>query len=131
MHSLFTGRSRYLTGEIFYRRPKRTASPLLTSLIAHWKLDQTSGVRADSHAGNNLGDINTVGSAAGKLGNAASFIAANEEALGLGDNASLSMGNIDFTLALWVWLDSLDATGLAGKWSAGSVEYLAYFDGTN
>jgi len=130
MHRLYTPHPRRMSGDIFYTNGKRR-SPLLTSLVAHWRLDEASGVRVDSHGGNDLGDINTVGSAAGKLGNAASFIAGNEESLGLGDNAALSMGNIDFTLAFWVWSNSLTGTGLAGKWGAGSLEYLAYFDGTN
>ena len=41
------------------------------------------------------------------------------------------MGDIDFTVALWVWFDALTPTGLAGKWATASIEYLAYFDGTN
>jgi hypothetical protein len=130
MHRLYTPHPRRLSGDIFYVPAKRR-SPLLTSLVAHWRLDESSGTRVDSHAGNDLGDINTVGSAAGKLGTAASFVAANEELLGIADNPALSMGDIDFTIALWVWFDSLAGAGLAGKWSAGSVEYLAYFNGTN
>ena len=99
--------------------------------MAHWKLNESSGTRADSHGGNDLADFNTVTSAAGKIGSAASFAAINEESLGAADNAALSMGDIDFTIALWVWFDTLDFTGLAGKWSTDSVEYLTYFDGTN
>src|SRR5687768_4787916 len=123
MHNVYTARSRKLSGDMFYTRGKRR-SPLLTSLIAHWRLDETSGFRADSHAGLDLGDINTVASAAGKLSNAASFLASNEESLSHVDNAALSMGNIDFTIALWVWFDSLAGSGLAGKWATDSVEYL-------
>ena len=130
MFELYTGRSPFITGDVFYQDAKRR-SPLTNSLIAHWKPNESSGVRADSHGGNDLGDNNTTGSAAGKLGNAASFVAGNEESLSIGDNAALSMGDIDFTVAFWVWFDALTATGLAGKWSTGSFEYLAYFDGTN
>jgi hypothetical protein len=130
MFELHTGRSPFLTGDTFISDSKRR-SALLNSLIAHWKLNESSGIRIDSHGGNDLGDINTVASAAGKLGNAASFVAGNEESLSVGDNAALSMGDIDFTIALWVWFDALTGTGLAGKWATSSIEYIAYFDGTN
>lgn len=130
MHRLYTTRSRYVTGDTFYRRCKRR-SPLLTSLIAHWRLDESSGIRADSHAGLDLSDINTVGSAAGKLNTAASFVAANDECLSRADDPSLSVGNLDFTIAGWVWFDAITSAGLAGKWSAGSLEYIVYCDGTN
>ena len=130
MFDLHTGRSSFLTGDIFFASPKRR-SPLLNSLIAHWKLNESSGIRIDSHGGLDLTDINTVASAVGKIGNAASFIAGNEESLGVAEGPELSMGDIDFTIAFWVWFDSLAFTGLAGKWSTASLEYLAYFDGTN
>jgi hypothetical protein len=99
--------------------------------MAHWRLEEASGERVDAHGGNDLGDVNTVGQAAGRLGNAASFVAANEEALGIADNPAISMGNIDFTIAGWVRFDSLVAAGLVGKWGSGSLEYLVFFDGTN
>jgi hypothetical protein len=130
MFELYTGRPGFLSGDLFYHDSKRR-SPLLNGLISHWRLNETSGLRIDSHGGIDLGDINTVGSAPGKVGNAASFIGVNEETLTIGDNAALSMGNIDFAMALWVWFDNLDPTGLAGKWSTGSVEYIVYFDGGN
>ena len=130
MFELYTGRSSFLSGDTFYHDIKRR-SPLLNSLVSHWRLNETSGLRIDSHGGFDLGDINTVGSAAGKLGTAASFNATNEESLTVADNAALSMSDIDFTIAFWVWFDALSGTGLAGKWGSGSVEYLAYFDGTN
>lgn len=130
MFELYTGRSPFLTGDVFYHDSKRR-SPLLNGLISHWKLNESSGTRADSHGGLDLGDINTVGQAAGKLGNSASFIAGNEEALSVGDTPDHSMGDIDFTIALWVWFDAISSTGLAGKWATDSLEYLAYCDGTN
>ena len=130
MFELHTGRSSFLTGDIFFADAKRR-SPWLNSLIAHWKLNESSGVRIDTHGGLDLADINTVASATGKIANAASFIAGNEEALVVAEGPELSMGNIDFTIAFWVWFDALAAAGLVGKWGTGSLEYLAYFDGTN
>ena len=132
MHTLYTDLSGpcFITGDDFIRR-RGQRSPLLSSLIAHWRLDEASGVRADAHGGIDLGDVNTTGQAAGKLGNAASFIATNEECLTIGDNAPLSMGDVDFSIAGWVRFDALGGCGLAGKWASGSLEYLVYFDGTN
>lgn len=64
-----------------YRRTRGAVSPLLTSLIAHWKLDEASGTRNDSHGTNHLTDNNTVTTATAKLGtNAAQFTAAWLEA---------------------------------------------------
>ena len=47
-----------------------TKATLLTGLIAHWKLNETSGTRADSHTnGYNLTDINGMGYTTAVLGN--------------------------------------------------------------
>lgn len=81
---------------------------LLTGLVAYWKLDEESGVRADSHGANDLADNNTVLFGAGKVGNAADFEEDNEESLSIADNADLSAGNIDFSWAPWVKLESKD-----------------------
>lgn len=82
---------------------------LTDSLVSYWKLEEASGTRADSHGTNHLTDNNTVTQATGKLGNAAQFTAANSEWLSIADNASLSAGDTDFTLAAWVYLDSKSA----------------------
>ena len=83
-----------------------TPDALLTDLAAYWQLDEASGGRADSIGGNDLTDTNTVTQAAGKIDTAAHFTAANNESLSIADNAALSMGDDDFTLAAWVYLDS-------------------------
>src|SRR3989338_9836212 len=106
-----------------------TASPdsLGTSLNAFWKLDEASGTRSDSVGSNNLTDNNTVTQGTGKVGNAAQFTAANSESLSITDNTALSTGDIDFTIAAWVYLDSVSSTrGIVDKRSAdaaGSNDY--------
>jgi len=77
-----------------------------TNLEAHWKLNEESGTRVDSHGANDLADVNTVLFGTGKLGNAADFEADNAEELTIADNASLSMGDIDFTFTGWANLES-------------------------
>src|SRR5688572_27825357 len=132
MHALYTAAGAcYIAGDEFIRPRCRRRAALLNALIAHWRLDEASGTRVDAHGGNDLGEINNVGQAAGKIGNAASFVGGNSEALGILDNAALSMGDFDFTLAGWVRFDTLDGAGLVGKWATGTLEYLVHFDGTN
>lgn len=97
-------------------------------LVSYWKLNETSGTRVDSvtASGNDLTDNATVTSNPGKVGTAAQFTAANSEYLSHTDNASLSTGDIDFTFALWVYLDSKTTDRvLISKWDAGTQrEYL-------
>jgi len=80
------------------------------SLVAYWKLEETSGTRFDSKGSNHLTDNNTVTQADGKRGKSAQFVAANVEYLQIADNASLSTGEIDFTICAWVYLDSTGTT---------------------
>jgi len=67
-----------------------------------------------------------------KSGNSTQFIAANSEYLSIVDNAALSMGDISFTIAGWVYFDTLPAIGshfgLIGKWvsAVGTREYLIF-----
>lgn len=111
---------------------------LTTSLVAYWKLGEASGSRADSVGSNTLTDINTVTQAAGKVGNAAQFTSANSEYLSIADNAALSTGDIDFTIACWVYMDSDTAANqmFVAKYDTGTAnrEYVLYFSppvGTN
>ncbi len=55
---------------------------------------------------NHLTDNNAVTSNPGKVGNAGQFTRANTEYLSIADNADLSTGNIDFTIAAWVYADT-------------------------
>lgn len=97
-------------------------SSLLTGLVAYWKLDEASGTRADSVGANTLTDNNTVTQAVGKVGSAAQFTAASLESLSIVDNADVSAGDIDFTIAGWVFLDSVGATrAIAVKGSLGAI----------
>jgi hypothetical protein len=106
---------------------------LLTSLVSHWALTEASGTRADSHGTNDLADNSTVASGSGFGGNVADFELNFAEFLDHADNADLSTGDIDFTLAAWVNLESKDAFAdqvIIGKASAVPVqEYMLRYDG--
>lgn len=88
---------------------------LADNLISYWSLDEASGNATDSHGSNTLTDLNTVTSAVGKIGNARDFEADNSEALTSTDNASLSTGDIDWTIAAWVQIESLTTRCVFGK----------------
>jgi hypothetical protein len=86
---------------VLRQRDAGASSPLLTDLVSYWKLDEGSGTRIDSAGPNNLSDNNTVGSATGVVGNAASFVAGNSEYF------SLSPGTLPtaYPLSLSLWLN--------------------------
>jgi hypothetical protein len=82
-----------------------------TNLKAYWKLDETSGTRYDTltgcgGSGCDLTDNGTVTYSTGRLNNAGQFNASASEYLSHDDHADLSTGDIDFTAAAWVYLDS-------------------------
>lgn len=92
---------------------------LADGLISLWKTDETSGTRVDAHTGgNDFSDNNTVTSATGILGNAAQFTSANAEWLSRVDNASLSLGDVDFMYSLWFLCDDTNTTRpIISKWT--------------
>lgn len=62
-------------------------------------------------------------------GNAGQFTAANTEYLSIADNASLSTGDIDFTVAAWVYLDTKTARRfIVSKWTAAQQEWYLEYD---
>lgn len=91
---------------------------LTDSIVAYWKLDESSGTRSDSVGSSHLTDYNTVGTATGRIGTAISYASGNtDKYLGCADNADLSMGDIDFTIAGWFKrTDSITVGMLANKW---------------
>ena len=95
---------------------------LADNLIAYWKLEEASGTRNDSHSNAlHLTDNNTVTQATGKQGNAADFEASNGEYLSRVDSATLSMGDIDFTVLLWVNAESLGSNYVIGQYGGAGA----------
>lgn len=79
------------------------------NLVSCWAMEEASGTRADSYtsSANDLTDNNTVAmNASGKVGNTAELELSNSEYLSRASNSSLVMGDIDFTIALWVNMES-------------------------
>jgi hypothetical protein len=99
---------------------------LIDDLVSHWKLNEVSGNRTDSHGSLTLTDNNTVTQAVGKIGDAAQFTAANNEYL---SSASSNFnGTNSFTIAGWIYLDSSpESTILAQKGSSSDGYILSFF----
>ena len=106
-----------------------------TAIDSHYPMEEVSGTRFDA-TGNqeNLEDINTVGQAAGQIGNAADIVRANSETL-RGTITTHSPGNADITFAGWFRVDTVAVTGaLVSKTSedVGAGEYqLQFVPGAN
>ena len=84
---------------------------LMSDLISWWTLNEVSGgaapvIREDSHGTNDLTDIGTTPSAAGKVSLATQHTNAVPDYLSRVSNASLQTGDIDFSIAFWVYLDN-------------------------
>lgn len=102
-------------------------------IVAHWKLNETSGQRNDSHSGAyHLSDNNTVGYATGKLGNAADFIAANSEWLG-GATGGVFNPSAAFSFTGWFNGATLPTNvGIISKWvAAPDLSYRLFVNSTD
>ena len=82
--------------------------------------------------GNPLITHNAVRSAPGKAGNAAHMNAADKAYLSVEDSPELSMGDADFTVAAWVYLESETSEVTLGKGDSNhsaTIEYILYLTG--
>lgn len=89
--------------------PLTASLPQNASIVSRWKLNETSGARADDVGSNDLSDVNTVGYASGQFSeNAADFEAGNAEELSIED-ASQSGLDItgDMSFSCWIDVESL------------------------
>lgn len=96
-------------------------SSLPTTLRSYYKMDEASGDALDVHSGNHGVDNGTVGTAAGKIGTARLFVAANSEFFAAGDSALIDFSTA-FTLSAWIYGDNLTANAaIAAKWNFGGA----------
>lgn len=100
---------------------------LVDSLTAYWKLGEATGAtRLDSVGTNHLtptGGANPGPSqTTGIINNGAQFTAANSEYLIVADTAALSVADVDFSVSLWVRLDTKATTqGIFAKAAAADT----------
>jgi hypothetical protein len=104
----------------------------MTSLVAYWNLDETSGNRADSKGISTLTDNNSTSYAAGIVNNSADFEKDNSNYLQRVSNSSLRVDDEDWSLTAWVKPESQSAA-YSGVVVKGYWEYglWLYNDGVN
>ncbi len=93
------------------------------NLTFYARLNEVLGNRRDSRGGLTGTDVNTVGSAAGLIGTAAEFVAANTESLNFGTSGPTGGGLNSWTWTAWV--------RFADANSAGAGEIIVARDATN
>lgn len=76
------------------------------NLVAAWELEEASAGRNDSYGDNVLSSANLVGRGTGKVGFAADFERSSSQYLVADNNVPLQMGDVDFSIAAWVNLES-------------------------
>jgi len=104
---------------------------LADNLVAYYSQEDTTGTDATGR-GNTLTAVNTPTSVLGIVGNGVSYASASSQYQTRADNADLSMGDIDFTIAGWLKATTLPgAASLFGKWhSSGGATPKEYWVGT-
>ncbi len=102
---------------------------ILDNLISYWALDEASGNALDSHGSNTLTETSgTIGSAAGKIGTCRDFELGDTANFSVADNAALSTGDIDFSVAAWVQFESVASSYIVTKHAAtGNQREFALF----
>lgn len=95
------------------------------SLVAYWRLNETTMQRNDSCGFSPLGlTADNVISAAGKVGNAGAFVNAEGDALIAYASDYLVTGDIDFTIAAWVYLSAKPGNmDVLSKWNGVTSDF--------
>ncbi|MFK7896615.1 MAG: LamG-like jellyroll fold domain-containing protein [Myxococcota bacterium] len=99
---------------------QNAATPLDPRLVAHWKLDETSGTTAQDSSGDHDGELDAPDWAAGQVDGAADFDG-NRDAIKVRHADTLSLGG-EFTLSTWFRaenISSLDAYRILSKETSG------------
>lgn len=120
--------------EIVQRAPLGVANGLLNNLIAYWPGNEAGGNLIDAHTNVlHLTDYNTVTSNPGLVYPLArQYTAVNAEFHARASEPLLEFGDVDFTIFLWIYLDSkATARTLLGKYQLGTEMLLNYSAGAD
>ena len=90
-------------------RARGGANPLLDNLVSWWALD---GNGNDSHGTNTLTANGSPTYTTGKVGQAASLVAASSQYFSRASNSTLQTGNINWAICAWVKLASKPAADM-------------------
>lgn len=103
----------------------------LATPVAYYSCEDTSGTDATGN-GNTLTANGTVTNNTGKVANNVELTGAVADRLGRLSTANLSMGDIDFTIDFWIYLDTKGAQRYAvSKWTdSGTQEYSILYNNT-
>lgn len=119
--------------DVRVKRPlhAKSGNGLLANLVAYWKLDEDSGNAIDAHT-NGLtltGNSSEIPGAAGIVYASARNYSASTYYHYRNDEALLSLGDVDCTIAAWVYLTSL-ANASIGKdgGESGNREYVIAYN---
>lgn len=82
------------------------------SLLAYYKFDTGSGVEFDSFNGFHTTNINSVGQAAGQIGQAANIVRASLHELNAGSGIFAFDGSEDFAILVWAALNDNTSAGV-------------------
>jgi len=138
----------------FGYRHSNLPSQYSSNLESYWNLDEASGTRVDSEGSNDLTDNGSVtrntgpnpaedssfsssssiefssfSSSSGP--NSAADFNGIDQYLSIADNTSLSMGDIDMSITLWVYLDNKATVTFISKWiqtGSNNKEYMVSYD---
>lgn len=111
-----------------FGRHAAAGNGLLNNLVAYWKMDESSGDAIDAHTSGLTMTLSAGAgweSATGKIGTS------RERYHGyLSRNDGLGTGDVDFTIAAWVYMRSLGNAAIFSKYTlAGNQrEYLLYYN---
>lgn len=98
--------------------------------MLYLSLDEASGNAIDAHGSNDLTDNGSVGAATGKVNGARDFEANSSQYFDHATNSTLETGDIDFTLAAWINVESFISFPIIVAKDNISVarEYVLYID---
>src|SRR4051812_8949976 len=105
---------------------------LTNSIAAYWRLDEIiPGSHTDATGrGNTLLDNNVVTVTIGIKTNASQFTSLANNSLTIANNADVTTGNVDWTIAFWCYIDNVsNERWLVGKQEIGGVDYGFDFNG--
>ena len=105
-------------------RGARAANGLLNNLVAYWPLNEAGGANdaPDLHTnGLTLTQQASPGADTGKVYPMARVFDGSSQYLSRADDAHLSAGDLDFTLAVWVWLNTASSDFRAVVMKGGGV----------
>jgi hypothetical protein len=103
---------------------------LLNALVAYWKLDEASGNALDAHTnGLTLTQVDGPGAGTGKVYSTARTFDGSADYFRRASQTLLQTGDVDFTLAAWVYLTSkTNIAMIVAKVDTAGREYMLYYN---